>query len=106
MKPVSAPVPAYETVPGPVPTIEPAVQVWLVVRDTDPGATPCDSESTARAYAEARYREDEDPEEPAVLRWDEDGELLDDTEYTGWRVYQERVLRAADVTTTDQEQPR
>ncbi|MFF0429966.1 hypothetical protein ACFYUJ_37055 [Streptomyces sp. NPDC004520] len=104
MKPVT--VATYASAPAPMPM--PVAQVWLVARDTDPGAIPCDSESTAHAYAEAKYREDEDPEEPAVLRWDEDGELLDETAthfpFTGWRVYQERVLRAADVTTTDQEQ--
>ncbi|MFB7919299.1 hypothetical protein [Streptomyces sp. NPDC056061] len=72
------------------PQMEPSTTVWLVCKGTDPGAPLCDSESTGRAYAETRYREDEDPDEPAALRWDEYGELLDDTDEefpeTGWRV--------------------
>ncbi|MFF1700032.1 hypothetical protein ACFVXC_41430 [Streptomyces sp. NPDC058257] len=79
--------------------------VWLVTRAEDPGATPAEDEATGRAYAEARYREDEDPDEPAVLRWDADGELIDETldpsyPYTGWTVRQEQVIRAADLPTT------
>ncbi|WP_371558724.1 hypothetical protein OG416_39165 (plasmid) [Streptomyces longwoodensis] len=84
---------------------DPQPAVWLVTRGEDPGATPAEDEATARAYAEGRYREDEDPDEPAVLRWDDEGELIDDTldpsyPYTGWTVRRERVLRAADLPTT------
>lgn len=75
--------------------------VWLVTRGEDPGAVPCADESTARAFAETRYREDEDPDEPAVLRWDDDGELVDETlpgyQGTGWTVREVQVLRAADL---------
>ncbi|MEU2514739.1 hypothetical protein [Streptomyces syringium] len=81
----------------------PELAVWLVVRGEDPGAVPCADQATARAFAEARYREDEDPDDPAVLRWDEDGELIDETlpgyQGTGWTVHQARVLRAADLRT-------
>lgn len=78
--------------------------VWLVTRAEDPGATPCVDEATARAYAEERYREDEDPADPAVLRWDDDGELIDDAfpgsyKGTGWTVSETSVIRPADLTT-------
>ncbi|ELP69515.1 hypothetical protein PV735_46665 [Streptomyces turgidiscabies] len=76
--------------------------VWLVTRAEDPGAIPCEDEATARAYAETRYRQDEDPAAPAVLRWDEDGELVDETlpssyQGTGWTAREEQVIRAADL---------
>ncbi|MFC5149028.1 hypothetical protein [Streptomyces aureoversilis] len=81
----------------------PRLAVWLVVRGEGPGAVPCADGATARAFAEARYREDEDPAEPAVLRWDGDGELVDETlpgyQGTGWTVREVQVLRAADVRT-------
>lgn len=68
----------------------------------DPGATPCEDEATARAYAEGRYREDEDPDDPAVLRWDEDGELMDHSipgsyQGAGWTVAKTPVIRPADL---------
>ncbi|MGW6412188.1 hypothetical protein ACWF95_34045 [Streptomyces vinaceus] len=86
--------------------VEPSPTVWLVTRGEDPGARAAEDEATARAYAEARYREDEDPDDPAVLRWDEDGELVDETldpsyPYTGWTVRPERLLRATDLPTTE-----
>lgn len=76
--------------------------VWLVTRGEDPGAVAAEDEATGRAYAEARYREDEDPDEPAALRWDDDGQLLDETldpsyPYAGWTVREERVLRSTDL---------
>ncbi|GAA0706957.1 hypothetical protein GCM10009548_94960 [Streptomyces malaysiensis subsp. malaysiensis] len=76
--------------------------VWLVTRAEDPGAIPCVDEATARAYAEGRYREDEDPDDPAVLSWDEDGELMDaaipgDYQGTGWTVWETPVIRPADL---------
>ena len=76
--------------------------VWLVTRAEDPGAIPCVDEATGRAYAEERYREDEDPDAPAVLRWDEDGELVDETlpgsyQGTGWTVAETPVIRPADL---------
>lgn len=81
----------------------PRPAVWLVVRGEDPGAIPCADEATARAFAQTRYREDEDPAEPAVLRWDDDGELVDETlsgdQGTGWTVREVQVLRAADLRT-------
>ncbi|MGW3491900.1 hypothetical protein [Streptomyces sp. NRRL F-5630] len=87
-------------------TDTPEPTIWLATRAEDPGATPAEDEATARAYAEARYREDEDPDEPAVLRWDDDGELIDETlvdsdPFTGWTVRQEQVLRAADLPTPE-----
>lgn len=79
-----------------------APSVWLVTRAEDPGAIPCEDEATARAYAEGRYREDEDPDDPAVLRWDEDGELIDHSipgsyQGTGWTVAETSVIRPADL---------
>lgn len=78
-----------------------APSVWLVTRAEDPGAIPCVDEATARAYAEERYREDEDPDAPAVLRWDDDGELMDDSlpsyQGTGWTVAETSVIRPADL---------
>lgn len=78
--------------------------VWLVTRAEDPGAIPCEDETTARAYAETRYREDDDPDVPGILRWDDDGELVDETlpgsyQGTGWTVREERVVCAIDLPT-------
>ncbi|MFF4647458.1 hypothetical protein [Streptomyces sp. NPDC001389] len=80
--------------------------VWHITRGEDPGAIAAEDEATARAYAEARYREDEDPADPALLRWDDEGELLDETldpshQYTGWTVREEQVLRATDLPTAE-----
>ncbi|MFJ2561352.1 MULTISPECIES: hypothetical protein [unclassified Streptomyces] len=80
--------------------------IWLVTRAEDPGAIPCVDEATARAYAEQRYREDEDPDDPAVLRWDDDGELVDDAfpgSYQGadWTVSETPVICPADLTNAE-----
>ncbi|MFF8902528.1 hypothetical protein ACF082_34225 [Streptomyces lydicus] len=90
------------------PAAEPQRTVWLVTRGEDPGAIPCQDEATARAYAEERYREEEHPDDPAALRWDEDGELMDYSipgSYqgmgTGWNIAETPVIRPADLPDTD-----
>ncbi|MCT9105377.1 hypothetical protein [Streptomyces mirabilis] len=90
------------------PAAEPQPTIWLVTRGEDPGAIPCVDEATARAYAEERYREDEDPDDPAVLRWDEDRELMDDSipgSYqgmgAGWKIAETPVIRPADLPDAD-----
>lgn len=77
--------------------------VWLVTRGEDPGAIPCEDEATARAWVEAQYLGSVYSEDAAaaVLRWDDDGELMDDSipgnyQGTGWTVREEEVIRAAD----------
>ncbi|MFH8343123.1 hypothetical protein [Streptomyces sp. AM6-12] len=88
---------------------DPQPAVWLVARGTDPGAIPAVDEAVARAYAEAKYREDEHPDDvaDAVLTWEGDDEgtgyadLLDRGQDTGWHVYPEYVVRRSDLPTAD-----
>lgn len=82
--------------------------IWLVTRGEDPGAIPCEGEATARAYATNGWIEDEynGDETEAVLRWDDDGELMDDSipgsyQGTGWTVSETPVIRLTDLPNAD-----
>ncbi|WP_026058007.1 hypothetical protein [Streptomyces sp. SS] len=91
---------AYDTAPDLQRSTRNSSGRWLSSRSVSGSCA-----AIARAYAETRYREDEDPDGPAVLRWDGEGELIDETldpsyPYTGWTVRREQVLRAADLHTT------
>ncbi|WP_327359862.1 hypothetical protein [Streptomyces sp. NBC_01304] len=72
--------------------------VWLVTRAEDPGAIPCQDETTARAYAEARYLDDAHAEDAAAaaLSWNAD-DLLDHGQDTGWTISETRIITSADL---------